>query len=437
MTNKERESYIFDKKCLLILLYLFYINNVGYKDITLRSFGFHFDPKCDFKAIVHSKKDHIHKYVIHIFESPNKVNLEAMDVMGNVNFLKVKNLKNYDPYIPESSLNIYFDESNFLATGFIEGNKIEFTLKNKKDLFLDGGLLYLLNNEKNPDNEESFILYLLKLYTYKLNLDFVLGAGINIEYGAKDWIHLVDALNNTFYKDDLKRIEEIKHYVGSELFVNGKILKTSGFDTYKMLNDEIYLLNNCSSACKSFDDQSSTLYFLVDYIKNHKNTTVITYNYDTNLEYLCKKHGVRYNSSYDDSAFMGKDSLVSIYHVHGLMPFDKFKEDKYINSLIFNESDYFYLFNNPYSWNTSKQLHDFIFNTCIFVGISLTDPNMKRLLELATNYLKFNFIFMKKENGYDEKTYRDVTNYFFSYDLITIWLDDYAEINKWLRELNF
>ena len=80
------------------------------------------------------------------------------------------------------------------------------------------------------------------------------------------------------------------------------------------------------------------------------------------------------------------------------------------------------MYNNPYSWNISKQLHDFKFNCCLFIGISLTDPDMKRLLELGSNYMKFNFIFMKKEKGYLSKVYRDLTAYFFTFDLATIFL---------------
>lgn len=80
-------------------------------------------------------------------------------------------------------------------------------------------------------------------------------------------------------------------------------------------------------------------------------------------------------------------------------------------------------------------MHDFTFNLCIFIGISMTDPNMKRLLELSKNYLKFNFIFLKKEENYDAKTYRDVTNYLFTYDLVTIWVDEYKDIGKYLEEI--
>ena len=126
---------------------------------------------------------------------------------------------------------------------------------------------------------------------------------------------------------------------------------------------------------------------------------------------------------------------MDIYHVHGLLPYDRYTERKYLDSLVFTEEEYYYLYNNPYSWNIAKQLHDFKFNVCVFIGISLTDPDMKRLLELAKNYLKFNFIFLKKEKGYSETVFRDLTSYFFTFDLIVIWIDEYKEIGDYLDKL--
>lgn len=430
MKKNLREKYIFNKKCLLILLYLFYINDVSYKDIIFRSFGFHFDPKCNYKVIVNSKKNHLHKYVVHIYNSIFKLNLEEQDVMGNINFIRVKDVSSFDPYLPLSSLNIYFDESSFFATGFIEGKKVDYDFKNDNKSIFKGELLYSLNSKK--EKEVSFILYLLKLYSYRLNFDLVLGAGVNIDYGIKGWKELVETLSDKFYESNKERINEIKDYMGNELFVSSKMLNCNNFDTYKELHDELYLFK----MKKSFDDSSSTLALLADFIGNHTKTNVITYNYDTNLEYLLKKRGILYNSTYDDNSFLIKEAKTNIYHVHGLLPFEKYKEDKFTDSLIFNESEYYYLYNNPYSWNIAIQLHEFKFNTNLFIGISLTDPNMKRLLELAENPLKFNFIFMKKEDGYEEKTYIDVTNYFFQYDLITIWIDEYKEIEEWLKALD-
>ena len=60
---------------------------------------------------------------------------------------------------------------------------------------------------------------------------------------------------------------------------------------------------------------------------------------------------------------------------------------------------------------------------------------MKRLLELAQNYLKFNFIFLKKEKDFSETVYRDLTSYFFTFDLIVIWIDEYSQIADYLENL--
>ncbi len=434
MDKEEREEYIFKKKCLLVLLFLYYINDVSYDCVTLRSFGFHFDPSCDFKVIVKSKKEHIHKYVIYMFKSMFGVNLMNLDVMGNVNIIKTDSIYGKEFFEPGASLNVYFDGVDFKAMGYIEGKKIDFSTRTKKSAVTDE-LLYHLNNSKCSigvnSSASSFILWLLKLYTNKLHTDLVMGAGINEDYGAKNWNGLINALNFDFYKGDDKSLEEIKHYVGKELFTSSMVLKTSGFDIYKSLCHELYEFKEA----KSFNDPDSTLYECVDFIQKNPGTSVITYNYDTNLEYLMKKRDMKYCTIYDDNSFVTKDAVCDIYHVHGLLPYDRYNQSKFTDSLIFNETDYYYLYNNPYSWNIAKQLHDFKFNACLFIGISLTDPDMKRLLELASNYMKFNFIFVKKEEGYSEAVYRDITTYFFTFDLITIWIDDYSDIGRWLMEL--
>ena len=433
MRKNEREKYIFSKKCLLIILYLFYINNIKYSDITFRSFGFSFDPTCNFKCIIKSKKNNIHKYIVHIYDSLKNIDYESIDMMGNINIFKVKNAKNNDFIKAKNGINIYFDESSFVTNGYIEGNEFVFNLLIDNKVIFKDELLYNLNRDSliKKYNEFPFILWILKFYHHKIKTTLVFGAGVNSDYGGYDWKSLISNLNNRYYENNISLMNEISHYVGNELFVKGKVLKTSGFDVYKELNKEIYLYKEI----RSFDDSSSTLYDCVSFIIKNPNIDVITYNYDTNLEYLCKKRGVRYNTVYDDNSFISKEAIVSIFHVHGLLPFEKYNESKFTDSLIFNESEYFYLYNNPYSWNISKQLHDFTFNNCIFIGISMTDPNMKRLLELSRNYLKFNFIFLKREKGMDSKTYRDVTNYLFTYDLITIWIDDYKEIGAYLENV--
>ena len=428
MDKRSRDNYLFQKKALLLLLYSYYCNNVNYEDVTLRSFGFSFDPTCNFKAIVKSKKDHIHKYTVHIYNSLFRVNLEQMDVMGNVNIVKVKNAKE-DLYVPSASINIYFDGDDFHTIGYIEGKEFEETsLDHEKNQDL---MKVLMMKEVKNDFADSFVLWLMRFYSVKLPTDLVMGAGINKDYGAKNWMELINSLNLQFYAGEESSKEEIKHYVGEEVFTSPSLMQQKGFKLYKELAKELYEFEEA----KSFNDPDSTLYKCVDFLEAHPGTSVITYNYDTNLEYLLKKRNALYSTIYDDNSFTVKGAVATIYHVHGLLPYGKYDQDKFTDSIIFNESDYYYLYNNPYSWNIAKQLHDFKFNVCFFIGISLTDPDMKRLLELGQNYLKFNFIFMKKEKGYAERVFDTISSYFFTFDLIIIWVNEYSEIGDWLKLL--
>ena len=429
--EEKREDYLFEKKCLLVLLCLYYLQDVDWNGIVLRSFGFHFDPRCNYKVIVTSKKGHIHKYTVHIHQKKAGVNLESLDEMGNVNFLKVPDLsKEYDLYSPGAGLNVYFDGNSFLASGFIEGKKVEIRSEQGEEGRYSS-LVDRLDSLKAKNPSSSFLLWLMRFFACKLPVDLVMGAGINKDYGAKDWKELIATLSSSYYGRSAKKAEEMKRYVGEELFTSPSLMKNSGYRLYEELNRELYEFEEA----KSFSDPDSTLYKCVDFLSAHPGCAVITYNYDTNLEYLLKKRGLLYCTIYDDTSFVAKDAVTSIYHVHGLLPYGRYDQERFTSSLVFGESDYFSLYNNPYSWNIAKQLHDFKFNACFFIGISLTDPDMKRILRLASNYLKFNFIFMKKEKGYSPKVFRDVSAYFFSFDLIVVWVDEYEEIGRWLSAL--
>ncbi|MCL5244308.1 SIR2 family protein [Cellulophaga sp. 20_2_10] len=93
-----------------------------------------------------------------------------------------------------------------------------------------------------------------------------------------------------------------------------------------------------------------------------------------------------------------KNDELPIYHVHGFLPENK-KLDK-SNIITFGESNYHEQYSDIYSWNNIVQINKFRENTCIFIGSSLTDPNIRRLLDIALkqkgNSKEHHYIFKKK-----------------------------------------
>lgn len=83
---------------------------------------------------------------------------------------------------------------------------------------------------------------------------------------------------------------------------------------------------------------------------------------------------------------------------HGLLPIDKdySQESVSINKMVFLEEEYLSLANNAFSWQSTMFIDTCMRQHVIFVGVSLTDPNMRRWLSwMQTNRLR-----EIRDNGY-------------------------------------
>jgi len=91
---------------------------------------------------------------------------------------------------------------------------------------------------------------------------------------------------------------------------------------------------------------------------------------------------------------------IPIYHVHGFLP-RKGKLNRE-NKITLGENVYHEQYSDVYSWNNLVQLNKFRETTCIFIGISLTDPNMRRLLDIARLHHgskeKYHYLIKKRYN---------------------------------------
>ena len=142
---------------------------------------------------------------------------------------------------------------------------------------------------------------------------------------------------------------------------------------------------------------------------------------------------------------------LGIYHVHGFLPQkpdnDASQED---TLLVFSEEGYHKLILESYNWANITQINFLMTHTCIFIGLSLTDPNLRRLLEIAAqkninNDSKPKHYAVLRRTTF--KAYQDIESvksfekvnlslqelYYQELGLNIIWVDDFEEIPNILK----
>ena len=108
---------------------------------------------------------------------------------------------------------------------------------------------------------------------------------------------------------------------------------------------------------------------------------VVTYNYDSLLEIALENllHQTIFSS---DSPIPGN---LPIYHVHGYVPLDKGVAASRGDDIVFTEDQYHQVAENPYTWSSLVQLQLMSNSVGLMVGLSLSDRNMRRILDAIRN----------------------------------------------------
>ncbi len=106
--------------------------------------------------------------------------------------------------------------------------------------------------------------------------------------------------------------------------------------------------------------------------------SVITYNYDSLLE-----------TALMDSPFTPifrseplSQRNIPIYHVHGYVPLKG--EGSAAQDVVFTEEQYHFAAQNAYSWANLAQIQCMSSSTGLMIGLSLSDRNMRRLLDAVS-----------------------------------------------------
>jgi hypothetical protein len=216
-------------------------------------------------------------------------------------------------------------------------------------------------------------------------LTLVCGAGVSVGAGIPDWKSLLGSLLESMMKrisKDLsmdlgrKAAEVFQERYDSSSLILGKYLKNNlGRDFESEVREALYSTNPTS--CPLIDS-------IVSLSRPQRDgrplDSIITFNFDALIEENLTTQKIKNKAIYSE-AIDHDPSDLPVYHVHGFLP--RSGTIPTANELVFSEDAYHSQFIEAFSWSNLVQLNKLTQNTCFLVGISLTDPNMRRLLDVA------------------------------------------------------
>ena len=216
-------------------------------------------------------------------------------------------------------------------------------------------------------------------------LTLVCGAGVSVGAGIPVWnellLKLLESMIERLSKDhslDLgsNAAEEFNKRHGASSLILGKYLKNNlGKDFGKKVRDALYAAK--PTTCGLIDA-------IVDVSRPQRDgkplDSIVTFNFDGLIEENLSAANVLNRAIYTEAIKHDPNEL-PVYHVHGYLPrAGKIPDD---TDIVFSEDAYHSQFIDPFSWSNLIQLNKLTQNTCLFVGVSLTDPNLRRLLDVA------------------------------------------------------
>ncbi len=300
---------------------------------------------------------------------------------------------------------------------------------------------------------------LIKSYNDE-NLVLVFGAGVSIDANIPKWDDLVKQLlvrminvvlrekNEELSDSNVQKLIELAYgnMEGSQLaqmrYIKSALSETQYFD---LLHDVLY------EDTESVTDLLESIARICMPRRRHIGVkSIITYNFDDLVERALTRHNVRHASIVSDEDVPALANL-NIYHVHGYMPYERL-DTVFDTNIVFSEEDYHRVYRDAYCWSNIVQLNAFRENTCLFIGCSFNDPNMRRMLDIATRKGdKPRHFAMLRRKQYTTQEADNESNdalemfkridlsitdeYFKTLGINVIWVDAYSDIPELLNEM--
>lgn len=217
-------------------------------------------------------------------------------------------------------------------------------------------------------------------------LVLVLGAGVSMGFGLPDWPTLLQKLMITTIEQE-PEVSSALSRLFSAVFAPSSVMAGRYLQKYYEDKDASFEEAVRKALYENLDIEAEAplmdeiVHLCVAPGRSPTLDSIITYNFDDLLEQRLELLDIElpYKAIYADGMHAG--NRLPIYHVHGYLPSQGDISDK--NRITLGESVYHKQYTDIYSWNNIVQINKFTDFDCLFIGSSLTDPNIRRLLDVA------------------------------------------------------
>ncbi|MCI0147539.1 SIR2 family protein [Paraburkholderia sediminicola] len=305
-----------------------------------------------------------------------------------------------------------------------------------------------------------------------------LGAGVSASAGMPDWTSLLNALFVSYLEgvdpagesneeETLQLVQRMNELDAPSALVSARYVRkalaqsSGGSNAFtEAIRTALYSLRRGKKGTTS-----PLIEVLVEMCIPRRSGTlissVVTYNFDDLFERELLGKSVLHKCIYSASEPPDIDDL-PVYHVHGFVPEDpRTYMDVDKNPLVFSEEGYHRLYTDAYHWSNLVQLNALRNSTCVMVGLSMADPNLRRMLEISQRGFSDSrhFAFMKRttiekfcaedKHGEALKASEEKAAVFLKRHHATsealmselgvtvIWYEDYDEIPTMLKSIAF
>jgi hypothetical protein len=293
----------------------------------------------------------------------------------------------------------------------------------------------------------------LKEIYKKGNLVIAVGAGASCQSGLPTWNGLIETLFDNYikirYGDSLVSpiMEEIKNYLRRQFGDTTPIVMTHYLQS--MLKEEEFLEMVHKSLYYKFDETPLPGQITKSITKLTKNQngikSIITFNFDELIELALTIQSTEHTSVWLEK-HLNSIKGVPVVHPHGFLPYNKKQNEPYW--IVLAESDYHTQYNDLNSWSNKYLQKVFTEYTCLFVSTSITDPNLRRILDIThrENKDKFHYFlwstpsddeFNDKIEAISHKVYKDIfTESFNRIGMLPVWFR-YRGVDPTKRDPNY